>query len=125
MQLAEVNAKLKDVPEMGTAFRRLYREFAIQQKLFEVLVPMLEQAKIEEQRNTATLLILDKAVVAELPYRPKKRIIVTVFFLMAVVSSIATAFFIEKMRSLEKAKPTLFEDLRKGWPNFMMRRRTR
>lgn len=122
LELSELYAKLKDIPELGTTYLRLYRDFAIQQKLFEILVPLLEQAKIEEKRDTPTLLVLDRAVVAEIPYRPKKRIIVTVFFLIALVTSVSVAFFVEKMRSVQKAWPSDYEDFRKGWLSFKTRR---
>lgn len=115
IQLSELNAKLKGIPNLGTEFLRLYREFAIQQKMFETLVPLLEQARIEEKRDTPTLLVLDKAVVPELAYRPKKRIIVLIFFILSLIISIAIALFLEKIERFKKTQPTEYETLANTW----------
>jgi len=49
VELSEIDKKLEDVPELGVAYLRLYRDFAIQQRVYETLIPILEQARIEER----------------------------------------------------------------------------
>jgi len=122
IQLSELNLKLKDIPAQGTAFVRLYREFTVQQKLFETLVPLLEQAKIEEQRDTPTLLVLDRAVVPEIAYRPKKRIIVLVFFLLSLITSIAVVFLLERIDSFRRSQPAQYRHIIDEWRKIFRRK---
>jgi uncharacterized protein involved in exopolysaccharide biosynthesis len=42
----------------------------------EFVLPMYEQAKVEEQKSVPTVLILDKAVPPELKYSPKRSVII-------------------------------------------------
>lgn len=46
---ASVLPAFKNVPELGIAYLRLYRDYQIQTKLLEFILPLYEQAKIEEQ----------------------------------------------------------------------------
>ena len=115
LQLSEMTRKLRGVPETGMRMYRLYREYMIQQKLFEVLLPLLEQAKIEEQRTIPTLLVLARAARAERAHAPKKRIIVLVFFVLSLLLSVAVAFLIETLRRLRRAYPQRYAELTTGW----------
>lgn len=99
LELEEIEKKLMVIPNLSNTYFKLYRDFIIQKKLYETLVPMLEQAKIEEMRNTPTLLVLDKAIPAEKPKFPRKKIIVLIFFFLSIISSIAIVFTIEKFRN--------------------------
>jgi tyrosine-protein kinase Etk/Wzc len=81
----------KDIPELGMEYIRRYRDFEIQNKIFQFIIPLYEQAKIEEQKDIPQLLILDKAIPAERKEKPRRSIIVIAtfifltFFLMFVV----------------------------------------
>jgi len=102
------------VPELGIAYLRLYRDFTIQQRIYETIVPILEQARIEEQRDTPTLLVLDKPVVPEMAYAPRKRVIVTIFFFIALIVSIGIAFMRESLERLKNGQPEEYEKLSRG-----------
>jgi uncharacterized protein involved in exopolysaccharide biosynthesis len=115
LELNELDNKLKTIPDQGVAYLRLYRDFVIQQKLFETLMPMLEQAKIEENRNTPTLMVLDNAIVPEKASKPKKRIIVAIFFLLSLTVSVALAWSMENLERLKEANPTEYKRLRDNW----------
>lgn len=69
----------KDVPELGLAYLRLFRNYEIQTKLLEFILPMYEQAKIEEQKDTPAVIVLDRAVVSERPATPKRAFIEIIF----------------------------------------------
>lgn len=66
----------KNVPDLGLKYLRLYRDVQINSKIVEYLIPQYEQAKIQEAKDTPTLLVLDKAKSAEYPFKPKKKAIV-------------------------------------------------
>jgi tyrosine-protein kinase Etk/Wzc len=101
-QLEELNKKIGAFPELGVEYFRLYRDFTVQQKLFEVIVPILEQARLEEQRDTPTLLVLDSPVQADRPHKPKKKIIVIVFFAISLIASIFIALVSERFDRLRR-----------------------
>lgn len=123
LQLSELNRKLKQVPQLGMGFLRVYREFMVQQKLYETLLPFLEQAKVEEQRDTPTLLILDSAVPPERAFYPKKTIIVLVFFFLSVVLSISVVMVRERVAIFAKERPGEYERVRDSLRSFRFWRR--
>jgi len=110
IELAELNKKLKqmkygddkwnsgsniipsfdEAPGIGLQYARLFREVEIQQRLLEILLPLFEQAKIEEQRDTPTLLVLDQGVPAVKPSKPRR--LLTTFF--ATFASFFVAVFL-------------------------------
>ncbi len=111
-QLEELNKKIAEFPELGVGILRLYREFSVQQKLYEVIVPILEQARLEEQRDTPTLLILDNPAEADRPHKPKKKIIVIVFFVISLLTSIFIALIAERIHRLEREDIEEYNKLR-------------
>jgi uncharacterized protein involved in exopolysaccharide biosynthesis len=84
MQLAEIEKKLRTFPEVGVTSLRWYREIAIQQTILEFLVPMYEQAKVEEQKEIPVILVLDRAVPAQEKASPKRLLIVAISTLTAL-----------------------------------------
>ncbi len=123
LQLSELNRKLKQVPQLGMGFLRVYRDFMVQQKLYETLLPLLEQAKVEEQRDTPTLLVLDSAVPPERAFYPKKTIIVAVFFFLSVVLSIVAIVVRERVALFGRERPQEYERLRESLLAFRFWRR--
>lgn len=85
-ELEVITKKLDGFPKSGLEGVRLYREVVIQSKLLEFLLPIYEQAKIEEQKDVPVLLVIDTAVPAEKKSKPKRALIiipiVSVFFLL-------------------------------------------
>lgn len=84
---ASILPSFKNVPELGIAYLRLYRDYEIQTKLLEFILPLYEQAKIEEQKDTPAVLILDKAVPPEKASTPKRAFIeiVLAFVVMSIL----------------------------------------
>ncbi|CUS99741.1 Capsule polysaccharide export protein KpsE/RkpR [Candidatus Kryptobacter tengchongensis] len=82
----------KNMPELGLQYLRLYREYEIQNKLLEFIVPLYEQAKIEEQKNIQVVHVLDYAVPPEKKARPFRTLIVLSVFASALVLFVIIAF---------------------------------
>ncbi|MBM3291576.1 hypothetical protein FJY84_02745 [Candidatus Bathyarchaeota archaeon] len=76
LELNAIENKVKGIPERGIESLRLYREVLIQQKIIEILFPLYEQAKIEEQKEIPIIVVLDKAKPAEKKDKPKRSILV-------------------------------------------------
>jgi tyrosine-protein kinase Etk/Wzc len=76
IEIAELNKKLISFPNIGVRSVRLYRDVIIHQKILEFLIPVLQQAKVDEQKDVPVLLVLDRAIVPEKKFRPQRTLIV-------------------------------------------------
>lgn len=92
LELDELEKKVATIPQTGIASIRLYRDVAIQQKIVEFLVPVYEQARIEEQKDVPVLLILDKAVRPEKKTKPQRALIVLLVTSLVFFISIGMTF---------------------------------
>lgn len=88
-------------PELGVQYFRFYRQVELQGKILELILPMYEQAKIEEQRDTPTLLILDVATPPEKASKPRRFLITGIVFVLSIVIGSVLTFFVDY---LERAK---------------------
>lgn len=75
VELSEINKKLSNIPDAGVDAIRIYRNILIQQKILEFVVPLYEQAKVDEARSIPVLLVLDKAIAPERKTTPKRMLI--------------------------------------------------
>jgi tyrosine-protein kinase Etk/Wzc len=66
----------KDMPNIAVQYLRTFREVEIQQSILEIVMPMYEQAKVEEQKSIPTIMLIDKAIPPHLKYSPKRATIV-------------------------------------------------
>ncbi|HXG38083.1 MAG TPA: GNVR domain-containing protein [Bacteroidota bacterium] len=94
--VADVIPPLAKAPEIGIEYLRRYREVEIQGKILELLVPIYEQAKIEEQRNTPTVLILDSAVPSEKPSKPKRLLLSLIIVMLCALLGFVFCFYQER-----------------------------
>jgi uncharacterized protein involved in exopolysaccharide biosynthesis len=68
-----------EMPDLTINYYRIFREIEIQSKIMEFVLPMYEQAKVEEQKSIPSLIVVDKAVPPQLKYSPKKAFIILLF----------------------------------------------
>jgi capsule polysaccharide export protein KpsE/RkpR len=78
--------RLGNSPQIAMSFLRLEREVEIQSKILTYLLPVYEQAKIEEKKETPTIIVLDKPYVAERKSKPKRLTMVVVWTFIGFVS---------------------------------------
>ena len=72
----------KEMPDIAIQYLQAYREVKTQEDIMEIVMPMYEQAKVEEQKSIPTIIVVDKAIPPELKYGPKRSVIILgVFFL--------------------------------------------
>ena len=102
----------KDTPEIGLEYYRLMRDIKIREKILEFLVPQLEQAKVEEVKNTPSLLIVDPGVPAEYKSKPKRAVIVILSVLGALILHILYLLTMEYVNKKKDEDPE-FEGLLK------------
>ena len=76
----------KKMPDIALQYLRTFREVKIQQEIMEIVLPMYEQAKIEEQKSIPTVMVIDRAVPPQLKNSPKRgAIIVGIVFLFLFI----------------------------------------
>lgn len=80
----------KKAPSLGNKYLKIYRDLEIQYKILEFVQPLYEQAKVEEVRNSPSVLLLDKATPPELKAKPKG----SIYALVALVASLIVGYFI-------------------------------
>lgn len=103
----------KDIPEVGLNYIRLMRDYEVQNKLLEFLLPVYEQAKIDEQRDIPVVLVLDRAIPAEKKTYPKRMIIVLISFFLSFLLAVGFVLFKEYLQNL-KADPIKYQSIRTG-----------
>jgi capsule polysaccharide export protein KpsE/RkpR len=92
------------LPEIYKKYFTIFGEIEIQTKLLEFILPMYEQAMMEEQKNIPTLIVVDEAVPSELKYFPKRSfIVISVLFLLLIIHLI-TVPRLEKVISMISTK---------------------
>ena len=68
---------------------------------------MDEQAKIEEQRDTPSMLILDRATPPEKASKPRRLLVTAIVFLVSIIIGTVLTFFVDY---LERAKQGALEE---------------
>lgn len=86
--------RLGNSPQIAISFLRLQRDIEIQTKILTFVLPIYEQAKIEEKRETPTIIILDKPYIAERKTKPKRLTMTIIFTFIgfALAYSLAVIF---------------------------------
>ncbi len=95
----------KEAPELGNSYLKIYRNLEIQYKILEFIQPLYEQAKVEEARNTPSVLVLDKAAPADRKAKPKGTIFALVSFVSSTILGLVLIFFLELINRLKKQYP--------------------
>lgn len=83
---------LKGAPKVILDYLRLTREVEIQNKMLIYIMPLYEQAKIEEKKETPSVLILDQPSKPERKAKPKR--VITIMFSMFVTFLMSFSFFV-------------------------------
>ncbi len=92
---AGVLLPFQEMPSRAMQYFDLYREVEIQSKLMEIIYPMYEQAKLEEARETPTVLVLDHAVPPEKKARPLRALIVISSFVLGLTLCVLLMLFVD------------------------------
>jgi len=97
-QTPDLFPAINDLPDLGIEYLRLYRDLTIQEKIQEIIVPMYEQAKIQEAKDTPSLQVIDHVVIPDKKLKPKRAFIVLFAGFTAILASL---FFIYLKVNLE------------------------
>lgn len=81
---SQSNLFLKGAPNIVLNFNRLLRDVEIQNKILSYVIPILEQAKIEEKRETPVVIVLDSPNIPEKKVKPKRATITAISFIVGL-----------------------------------------
>lgn len=81
----EYDLSLNKAPEIAIGYLRLQRNLEIQNKILTTLIPLYEQAKLQEKKDTPSLLIIDSPNVPDKKSKPKRLIIIGVSVFLGFV----------------------------------------
>lgn len=104
----------KKAPELANEYIQIFRNLEIQYKILEFVTPMYEQAKVEEIRNTPSVLVLDEATPADHKSKPKVAIYALIAFVFSALVAIFIVFVLELVNRLKINQPKKYNDL-VGW----------
>ena len=96
-------------PALGLELARLTRELTVQGTVFELLTQQYEQAKIQENKDTPTVNVLDKAYPPEERVRPARAQLVALAGAISIFITILAVFFAEYLYRIKKEKPETWE----------------
>jgi tyrosine-protein kinase Etk/Wzc len=82
----------------------LYRDLEIQNKILEFVLPFYEQVRLEEQRDTPSVIVLDTAIPADKPSKPRKLILSVVVLIVSFLLAYVLAFLLESFRRAKKPR---------------------
>lgn len=99
---------LNVAPKLVNKYLNIYKNLEIQYTIAEFLTPVYEQAKIEEIRNTPSVLVLDKAYPPERKARPKISLYGLIGFVVSLVLGLFIVFTLESFRKMEQINPQKF-----------------
>jgi tyrosine-protein kinase Etk/Wzc len=93
MPIDESELALNGAPEIIMGYLRLQRELEIQNKILTTLIPLFEQARLQEKKDTPSLLIIDYPNVPDKKAKPKRLIIIGASGFLGFVSVYIYFFF--------------------------------
>jgi tyrosine-protein kinase Etk/Wzc len=102
-ELNALDRQLGEVPSLGMDMGRLYRDFKVQEKVFELLSAQLESARIKEAKDVATVDVLDVAVPPDRKSYPRRGLTTGFAFLISLFLSVVIAVSLEVLGRLRLA----------------------
>jgi uncharacterized protein involved in exopolysaccharide biosynthesis len=108
----EIFIGLEQAPEMAMELAELMREFTTQEMLVGFLVQQLEQAKIQERRDTPIIQVVDDAIPPELRSFPRRKLMVVAAGALSLVLSAIIIFILEFLGMLKSKYPDNYNELR-------------
>ncbi len=87
-EFREKNRRVIDSPQLLLEQERLIRDVTIQTAVYSTLVQQYEMAKIEELKHVPIINVLDEAKPAGKKNNPKRRLIVTIGFILSFIGAV-------------------------------------
>jgi uncharacterized protein involved in exopolysaccharide biosynthesis len=115
LEFRSIDAKISRIPDVGMNSVRRFREVAIQQKIMEIIVPLYEQAKINEHKDVPVAYVLDPAKPGERPDRPKRAFVLGIAAFLGLVLAFVTVALQEYRSWLLAERPEMVQLWKEAW----------
>lgn len=102
-EMRALDAELGRLPALGSELARLLRERRVVERTYAFLTAQLEEARLEEARNTTTLDVLDPPVAPEEKSHPKRTLTVLAAVFIAGVLSLLAAYLWDAARRVRNS----------------------
>jgi len=99
-EIRALDVELGRLPQISLELARLVRELKFREQAFAYLTAQLEEARIEEARNTPTVDVLDPPVLPETKTHPQRSITVLVVLVLAGLLSLVIAKTLDALAQL-------------------------
>lgn len=117
------------IPDLGIEYVRRFRDVEIQYKILQFITPLYEQAKVEERRQTPSVIVLDRAGPAERKAKPKVSLYALLALVISILLSLVGIFTIEGIQRIKNSDPNRFNSitsrLREDWFGLRFLRKER
>ena len=120
----DVLIPIDKIPAIGLQYYRHLREVEIQNAVFKMLVPLLEQAKIQESKTIPVLRVVDHAVPPTYKYKPKRAIIVLAIVGVSMAFLCLYIFFVEYVQRIRETDTVQHNKLMALKENLRLRKST-
>lgn len=100
-----------DIPDLGLKYARLLREVTVQQQIQEFILPLYEQAKIEEVKETPAVQVLDPPVIPERKESPKRMYLVLIAGMLSLIFSALLLYFILILEYMKNNDPEKYDQI--------------
>lgn len=111
-ELKSINNEIDKIPDIGVQSLRLYREVAIQQKILEFMIPLYEEAKVNENKDVPIAYVLDAAIPGERPDRPKRSFILGIAVFIGFIVTFLIIVGKEYFTDLQNDSPERYSRLK-------------
>lgn len=98
----EVLLPIRKIPALALQYFRALRETEVQNRLYEMLVPLYEQAKIQEDKTIPVLKVIDRAIPPTYKYKPKRAFIVLGIVAVTLIFCLLYVFYREYLENLKQ-----------------------
>lgn len=119
--LSALDIPLTQVPGLVLKYAVLKRDVKILEMTFELLSQQLEMARLQEQRDTPTLMKLDIARPPEDPIKPRKKLIALGAMFLGFVASFSYVLFKDRVLTPESPGAKNYERARQLWHELRRR----
>ncbi|CAN5196428.1 hypothetical protein BH18GEM1_BH18GEM1_01560 [soil metagenome] len=93
--IGDVFVALREAPELGVGFARLFRDYTEKQQIHALLTAGVAQARIDAARDLSIVSVLDPAIPPSEPSRPGLWVLIVLAGSLGIILGTLTAFSVE------------------------------
>ena len=109
--MEEHKKKVQDLNEKAIQYRILSREAETNQKMYNTLLERLKEVKLSSGTKENNIMLLDRAEVPTLPFKPSLKVNLLVAVLVGMVAGTGLAFFTEYVDTAVKGPEEIKEEM--------------